>query len=548
VLRTSSRALALVVLLASAAVVATAKDDGRELSARVEGLMSVLRADDREAAEAAARDLGALGPDAVACIIKRLPKDNAWDAWDRLHEALDRMGAGVALAELMSLRDVWSAPRRTAIEGLEATLRERSLRGRAITVGLAPASIASPQQIPLSLRIPLLNAAALDEGLVPGGIPVFVKDGTLTVGEAIRLTTPPSVKRGKTAVLILGPRADPRRVAFFDVLGEWFAGPGSVLVGKFGGETLEVLDGDNDGRFDGAGDYVRLGGCFMRHPKDRLLQTRKGLMWYRFGGQPGAPVLELRPEIHPKWATSDQVRGIDWLNAWRGRSGIPPVHLSRGRSEACRLHSRYMTRHGLVHAEEKTAEGYTREGARAGKRSALVATGNSTTAFQRITATVLHRNECIGRTESGIGIGSGSGGCTLWGDGSAGEEMGQLLCVPAPGETDVPVLCRDEIPGPDSDPDFYRKARGYPISATFRDIYTSLREVRFQVLVARTGKPVEGVVFSPRSPYSKGRALNNSTAHFVADKPLRGGTTYAVVLTGEQDGKPVRHTWTFETR
>ena len=84
--------------------------------------------------------------------------------------------------------------------------------------------------MPLPLRFPVMDGLPLDETLVAGGVMVTLN------GAEISLQTPGSrarklrLKDGKRATLRIGPKGAERAVAFFQLLGETYAAPASVLV------------------------------------------------------------------------------------------------------------------------------------------------------------------------------------------------------------------------------------------------------------------------------------------------------------------------------
>lgn len=535
-------------LLLLPAVVGTARADGDEAAAPLAALVGDLRAEDGQKRSAAARALASRGPDAVAAILDDLPPDTDWDAWEALVAALDGMGAADALAELLSLRTAWPSGRAVSLSGLEATLRDR-LDVKPQRVKLLPAELPDPHLLPLALREPVLDGLPLPPAVAPGHHLVQIRGDDLVVD--VRGDGKPTsrVAARKPQVLGVGGRGEERPVAFLRERDRWSCGPGGVLAGRLGRETVQVLDGDGDGVLDGPRDFVRIGdGAFVRQTADRLLMTEEGLVRYGFERDGDHWILVCRAEPQPRWADAKQLAALSWLNGWRGRTGLAPLRLDRRRSEAAALHSRYMRWNGVGHDESTDKEGYTREGSRAGRRSSVSPDPDPVATFRRISATILHRESCLGRSADGLGVGHGPGGSVLWGGNSAESEVGGPVLVPGPGQRDVDVQCLSEIPVPDFDAAFYEKMHGYPVSVNYTGALSGLSDVRLTLFVQGSETEVPGYLFTPGRPYAKSIPSNNGAAHFVAESPLLGSTRYEVVFSGMRAGVRVEVIWSFVTR
>ncbi len=526
------------------------KDGGGNVAARVPKVMEGLRSGDDGLRSKAAKDLADLGTDAIGRVLQHLPPDSDFDAWDGLADAFTEMGVEDALGELLSHRPYWPDARRDTLAGFEWVLRDRLPERGTYTVRLRAAALSSPSLVPLPLCFPVIDGLPLAEGLAPGRHLARIHDGVLEFDSTGNGRSDLTVKKSKPGFAEVGPKGSRRKLVFFHRLGRWYAGPASALHGTSFGKRVELLDGDLDGRFDGEADYLRVGdGAFQRHTSDRLLATHSDLMKYRLVTGGNAPVLELRAEPMPPWATPEHREALQWLNRWRADCGLPALLLDRRRSEACELHSRYMAPNGLVHEEATGREGYTTAGNRAGRSSSLSPDSDPTAALRTIASTILHRNTCVGRRSEGLGLGfRGGGGSVMWGGSSAGPELGHPVVVPGPGQRNVPRSCRPEMPRPDMDARFYEHPRGYPVSVSFGRLYREVSEIRLEVFMEGDAEPVDGFVFSPETPYSMSRPRNYSTAYFVAAEAFVRRTTYVARFSAQADGKPVEYVWSFSIR
>lgn len=348
-----------------------------------------------------------------------------------------------------------------------------------------------------------------------------------------------------------------------DAAGYWIA-PASLMVGTFQKQRIELLDADQDGRFDGERDWARLG----NGPFHRLAATDRwigsGERCFALAVTKSARGLAASIDaLARESAQSDaQWAALTATNAFRLANGLGPMRLNAQLCDGCQKHARYLQLNKYdytkpwdgvgSHDEDPEKPGFTEEGRNASHACATSGGPDAAAAILRQTATMLHRTSYLGPAGCGLGVGSVQGGSgELQGYSVTGgpkpqpSQLDELVAVPAPGSTGVPLLVGGERPPVERDPAFYDRARGYPISVSFGR--TGCAKARIRLFDAR-GKEVAGTLFSPDSPIHSTRPENGNSAFFVADAPLAGGEKYEAEFACEHPDGAVLWRWSFTTQ
>jgi hypothetical protein len=338
--------------------------------------------------------------------------------------------------------------------------------------------------------------------------------------------------------------------------------PPRILQGKAGKRTVELLDLDGDGTFDGPHDLIRwAGGAFHEHPASRRLGSAEEIVTYSLVSTSRGPALRVVPEPRPDDASDLEWRGLLAVSAYRNDVGLPPLHLDRARCDACRKHAEYIRLNpvdGFGHDEKEGRPGYSTEGRTAAIEGVMERTEDPAYALARLTRMMLHRTPFLGSEDQPLGVGStgapdarpaaqlGTGFTVLWAARALTTDTYPVL-VPAPGQRDVPRELLPEVPIPEERPAFYAAPRGYAVSVSF---LTSGGEPpklslhRAENGKAAEGKTVEGETWSPRRPVHSTFAHNYRTAYFAPLAPLDAMTEYVVDWTAG-DGSTL--SWRFRT-
>lgn len=435
-----------------------------------------------------------------------------------------------------------------------------------------------------------LKAERLDDAsLVPLTLRTFVRGDRLPaiVGRDIAVRTTPkqievdldgsgrfaskaTPKKGTILAIVPEPAAGETAPAAArtwilagDAAGYWIA-PANLLVGTFQKQPLELLDADQDGRFDGERDWVRLGnGPFHRFAStDRWIGSGDRIFTLAVATSTRSPTATLDPLTRESTQSDAQWAALTATNAYRLANGLGPMRLDAELCDGCQKHALYLQINKYdyskpwdgvgSHNEDPEKPDFTEEGLRAATSCATSGGPDAAAAILRQTATMLHRTSYLGPAGCGLGVGSVQGGSgDLAGYSVTGgpkpqpNQLDELVAVPAPGSTGVPLLVGGERPPVERDPAFYDRARGYPISVSFGR--AGCTKARIRLFDAR-GKEVAGTLFSPDSPIHSTRPENGNSAFFVADDPLAGGAKYEAEFVCEHPDGAVHWRWTFTTR
>ncbi len=325
--------------------------------------------------------------------------------------------------------------------------------------------------------------------------------------------------------------------------GGWRAAPAALLRGKVGGSTVELLDADLDGRYDGAEDRLRwTGGGFHRPAPERRLSTDRGLARWSLAKEAGVWRFTLTTEALPEGANAAAIQGLLAVNAYRNRSGLAPLTLDLRWCAGCQKHAEYIRLQpveGFGHEELPGRPGYSVEGRTAAQEGVMERTGDPARAVERLTSMMMHRTPFLCDPSVGLGVGAVSapatagrhaalgapGFCVL----RAGQALGSKVfpvVVPAPGQRGVPLTLLEELPAPDREKTLYGRPRGFPVSLSF--LPSDERRPRLSLRVAGQRELVPCIVFTPAAPIHASFAHNYASVFLVAEDPLQPETTYEV--------------------
>lgn len=464
---------------------------------------------------------------------------------DAIIDALAALGLEDCLGTLNGCQTVWPANRR-GVQALLAKLRERRSPRLTSTVKLKEGKRPEPLRVPPFAEHTVTDV--IPAALTGVDLSVQVSGENLEVdrdGDG-KFDTTVDTKRPKR--LLVGPKPQ-RAISLSRRLGRWYASSASLLVGRFAGESVELLDADLDGRFDGPNDLIAVGGeAFRRHAVGDLIGTAKGTARYRVVSTEGSTTLTISPEPDTPGVDSVLLRTVTALNAWRRGVGLQPVFVDVPRSRDCQAHVEYWRLNGYSgHDESPSAAGYTKGGARAGKHGSVSNDPKPERTVVHIAGTILHRETALGQSRYGLGVGYGVGSC-LWG-GTIGTRKREFpILVPAPGQENVPTTCRSENPRPSRDPGFYESPRGYAVAVWHYGLYRNLRNARIDLYrVDGEEQPLGGDLFSAEQPYRPEFSREPMTS-FVADRALARATWYCARFTASDGDRSVDFTWTFRTK
>ena len=238
----------------------------------------------------------------------------------------------------------------------------------------------------------------------------------------------------------------------------------------------------------------------------------------------------------------------DW-NRLRLRNGLPPAFLDPELTRAAMLHAKYMDQWGMGHDEDATKDGYTADGANAGKHSS-VGPAPARDEISFCYGSLYHRLMLFHPDLRKVGIGVASRFCAL--DGLSAREPRPWtwpVLIPAAGADLVPLGFSGEKPAPH--PDVLNSlerqyAAGFPITLTFPD--TKVTDVEADLRIgAGDGMPVDILVSSPEKPANSAQPMNFRSICIIPLHHLTPSTTYAVRVKYKWNGKEALRRWLFRT-
>lgn len=342
-----------------------------------------------------------------------------------------------------------------------------------------------------------------------------------------------------------------------DESGYWIS-PADGLRTKWEMQELEFLDGDTDGAYDGAADWVRFGGGIWHRfiPELPWIASGNSLATLSLRYSNKGVSVHVERLLRDPSVSESQWSALAVCNEFRTRNGLPPMRLNLVLSDGCQKHARYLELNAYdyskpwdgvgSHDEDPALPGYTKEGQEAARRCSTSSSADPGSAILSQTSTILHRASYLGDPRSGLGVGSGKGGYSVTGGPDAAPtSLSQVVVVPGPGSKDVPLSIRRERPTVEQDPSFYDRERGYPVSVTFG--FLQITDYKLRLFDERSAE-VLGTVFSPKSPVHSTRPWNAGSCVFVANEPLMSNVVYRVEFTARHDDRLISWHWSFTTR
>jgi hypothetical protein len=193
-----------------------------------------------------------------------------------------------------------------------------------------------------------------------------------------------------------------------------------------------------------------------------------------------------------------------------------------------------------MHEEDPKLPGYTPEGKRAGKDSAVASGMPPPAAVDELLATFYHRMPFLEPRLGRIGVGFSRGGLQGWFtviDLSGGVGREPVLLFPAYGQQAVPTSWQPDAADREALPKDAGQQIGYPITLTFPE-GKAVRQVEASLTAA--GKDV-AVWLVPRlsQPWH--------TVSVVPRQPLPASSSCTMRVAAQIDGKAWAQTWSFTT-
>lgn len=235
------------------------------------------------------------------------------------------------------------------------------------------------------------------------------------------------------------------------------------------------------------------------------------------------------------------------FNQWRLMNGLPAVRVSPELTAACMKHCAYMERHGFDHAEEEGREGYTPEGAEAGRRACL-SQERPDRSVDLFYATFYHRLPLMDPATRSIGVGNSANYTAL--DALSDREPREWIhpiVVPAPNTFGHPTHFARETPNPGI-PEGVRA--GFPITLTFpagARVTEAAAELRPKSRGGKLGGPAQVLVSAPDAPANASRPDNRNSICVIPQQALLPLTMYQVTVRWKENGEPRSLEWLFST-
>jgi hypothetical protein len=300
------------------------------------------------------------------------------------------------------------------------------------------------------------------------------------------------------------------------------------------------FDVDGNGKFNDLGVD---GWALNKMPYMLPLEEKTVIGASEFHWQVAEDGSSVRFRIVPLPLNEGQKRTLIQFNQWRFMNGLPAVTIDQRLSEACNKHCAYMERHGMTHVEEPGAQGYTEDGAEAGRRSCLGHDG-PVQSVHMFYASFYHRLPFVYPGTRSIGVGSSRRYTAV--DGLTLRDHRRWtwpIIVPAPNSFGHLTHFTPEQPNP-VPPQL--ETPGFPITLTFQG--GKVTDVRAQLrLKSAKGKDVPLLVSSPEHPANKKRPHNRRTICLIPRVPLAPMRTWWVKVTYRLDGEDKEHVWKFNT-
>jgi Cysteine-rich secretory protein family len=232
------------------------------------------------------------------------------------------------------------------------------------------------------------------------------------------------------------------------------------------------------------------------------------------------------------------------FNQWRVMNGLPAVTIDQQLSDACNRHCAYMEKYSeLTHEQDPAKEGYTADGAEAGKRSCIGEEG-PVESVHLFYATFYHRLPLISPDTKQIGVGASQRYAAV--DGLTRRDRRAWtypVIVPGPNTFFHPTHFAHEAPDPLPEG---APPAGFPITLTFAT--GKITDAKVELRVKNEKGPVLPVYLSsPEFPANPKRPDNRMSICAIPRAPLKPVTTHWVKATYMLDGEAREHTWFFNT-
>jgi len=216
------------------------------------------------------------------------------------------------------------------------------------------------------------------------------------------------------------------------------------------------------------------------------------------------------------------------------------------------LHVKYMMKHGLGHGEDKGAPEYTADGHRAGMSSVLSA-GQSCArdAILSLLDTFYHRIQMLqpDLATTGINFEGGFGGANTLAGAKRKADFSEPFAYPPDGAALVrPGWSGHE--GPSPIPEAPQGGVGQTVTLTFPGGQRLKGGVITLKEGSASGTAVDAWTSAPDKPAPGGAGMfgdNMNSMCLIAKAPLKPETRYFAEVTGDLNGKPFTHTWSFKT-
>ncbi|MEE8105693.1 MAG: CAP domain-containing protein [Planctomycetota bacterium] len=316
---------------------------------------------------------------------------------------------------------------------------------------------------------------------------------------------------------------------------------------SLGGKTIVFVDLDGNGRFGdlGTDGWMQKGDRFMFPLENPIVIGEQEVEFVvesdhvRFRQQK-VPVRRPYRIALTKW------------NEIRRRNGLPPAIFRLELCKTCEDHARYMDQNGLATLEKPDRPGYTKEGARAGRRGTNIAVADLDVAMVWWEKRFGDRRKVFSPWAAEAGVGRGQGHAVL--DPQAKPRRRAWTwpsIVPAPESVDQPVSNAGGNPVifPDQLRDADEVGRtGYPITLFFQRGQADFDEVEAELREGGAhGRRVEVLIAWPKKPAYKEIPSNYHGILVLPRKRLRKKTRYDVLVKTKRGDKTNEHRWWFRT-
>jgi hypothetical protein len=337
------------------------------------------------------------------------------------------------------------------------------------------------------------------------------------------------------------PRYRPRR-AYVLPEGVKEAEKPDVRKGTLDRSDFFFYDVDGNGKFDdlGVDGLIMTNMPFLVPLEEKTILGASEFLWKV---EPDGSAVSFRRDPLP--ISEGQKKVLIQFNLWRVMNGLPAVTIDQQLSDACNEHCAYMEFHSeLTHEQDPGKDGYTREGAEAGKRSCIGEEG-PVESVHLFYATFYHRLPLIHPGTKAIGVGASQRYAAVDGLTRRDRRTEWIYPVIVPAPNSFGHLTHFAHEAPDPLPEGAPPA-GFPITLTFAT--GKITDARVELRVKdEKGAVLPVYLSSPESPANEKRPDNRMSICAIPRAPLKPLTTYWVKATYKLDGQAREHTWKFNT-